>query len=73
MVGLPIPYQKLGYGSLKEMFQSIPGFRLSEGSKGEWLVNMLPSQASNNIADLVAKQKSSKKRSNKFFQPPVFI
>ncbi|XP_077287282.1 tudor domain-containing protein 7 tapas [Arctopsyche grandis] len=70
VVGSPIPYQKLGYGSLIEMFQSIPGFRLSEGSKGEWLINMLPSQASNNIADLVAKQKSSKKRSNKFFQPP---
>lgn len=68
--GESIPFTKLGFKSLIELFKSIPGFRLSQGPDGDWLIDVIPSQITKNLADLVARQKTSKKGSGRFSKPP---
>ncbi|XP_045493317.1 tudor domain-containing protein 7 [Colias croceus] len=55
-----IPFKKLGYSTLDQLFQDVPGFKI-RNINGEWYVDAVASQESQHIASMVARQKSSKK------------
>lgn len=72
--GESIPFAKLGFKTLIDLFKSIPGFRLTQGPDGDCLIDVIPSHISKNLAELVSRQKTSKKGSGRFFSkpPPVW-
>lgn len=55
-----IPFRKLGYSTLEELFQDVPGFKVFNVN-GEWVVDAVASQETQHIATMVARQKSTKR------------
>lgn len=60
-MGCDIPYKKFGYTSLEEFLQSIPTLITKKTDRG-FFINAKPSEKTSHIADMVAKQKRSKKK-----------
>lgn len=61
MMGNPIPYRSFNFQTLESFLQSIPSLRLT-GSGRDISVEAIQSTASSHISQLIAKQKTSKKR-----------
>ncbi|XP_013191242.1 tudor domain-containing protein 7 isoform X2 [Amyelois transitella] len=66
-----IPFKKLGYPSLDKLFLDVPGFKVTN-LNGEWFVDAIASQETQHIADMVSRQKSSKKANLKLSHPNRF-
>lgn len=62
LMGYEIPYQKLGYQSLDEFVINAPTLLVTKGQNGQLLVDAKPNEKSCHIANMVAKQRSSKKK-----------
>ncbi|XP_072943788.1 tudor domain-containing protein 7B isoform X2 [Epargyreus clarus] len=67
-----IPFKKLGYPSLVDLFKDVPGFKISQASNNEWVVDAIASQETQHIASMVARQKTSKKSAVKLNYPNRF-
>ncbi|GBP45732.1 Tudor domain-containing protein 7A [Eumeta japonica] len=55
-----IPYKKLGYPSLEQLFVDVPGFE-TKLINGVCYVDAIPTQQSAHIVSLISRQKSSKR------------
>ncbi|KAJ0182545.1 hypothetical protein K1T71_001914 [Dendrolimus kikuchii] len=66
-----IPFKKLGYSTLEKLFLDVPGFKVTQNN-GDWYVDAMPSQETQHIASMVARQKSSKKPTIKLNYPNRF-
>lgn len=60
LIGCPIPYERLGYGSLREFVESIPHAAVIRRRSGEILVEAAVKATTAHMAPLVAGQRSSK-------------
>lgn len=68
-----IPYSKLGFRSLEDLFEKVPGFRLIKQNNKYFVDASAPSEVAH-ITEMIAKQKSApKKHAKKFVQRPVSI
>ncbi|XP_047985623.1 tudor domain-containing protein 7 [Leguminivora glycinivorella] len=66
-----IPFKKLGYPTLDRLFVDVPGFKVTQ-INGEWYVDAIASQETQHIAEMVSRQKSSKKPTPRFNFPNRF-
>lgn len=68
-----IPYSKLGFRSLEDLFEKVPGFRLIK-QNNKFFVDASAPREVEHITEMIAKQKSApRKYSKKFVQRPVSI
>jgi hypothetical protein len=63
--GTDIPYEKLGYETLEQFLESVPGVSLSLGQGGEVLLEAIPNKNTAHLAALVSKQKSVSKKTRR--------
>lgn len=61
-MGMDIPFKKLGYNTIEEFIKSIPSLSVSTGSRGELLIDAKANEKSAHVAELVNRQKDSKKK-----------
>lgn len=62
--GEGIPYKALGYSTLDKLFLDVPGFKVTHVN-GEFYVDAIPKPESQHVANMVARQKTSKKKPSK--------
>lgn len=60
-MGEPIPYQKLGFRNLEDLIQSSSDLYLTR-SGNDFCVTAQQSEKSAHMADLIAKQKTGKRK-----------
>lgn len=64
LMGCDIPYKKFGFKSLEDFLQNVPTL-LTKKTESGFFVDAKPSEKTNHIADMVARQKTTKKKTTK--------
>lgn len=72
LMGYEIPFKKLGHRSLDEFVQNAPSLLVTKSQNGQLLVDAKPNEKSSHIANMVARQKSSKKK-RRCVEPVQFV
>lgn len=62
LMGCDIPYKKLNFNNLEELLATMDNVSVTKGPGGVIYISAKPTDKSSHLTELIAKQKTSKKR-----------